>query len=131
MTKQWSDDYLLGIETIDSQHKQFFDAAQRLHDAMVNVEGEDVVEKAVDFLRSYAQTHFQTEEALMERHGYPRLEEHKRLHAAFFDAMTELVEDLEKFGPNQHLAEQALEISRDWLLEHILEEDTQYAKYIR
>jgi hemerythrin len=130
MSREWSDDYLLGISVIDEQHKGFFDASQKLYDDMLNVQGEESVEATVEFLREYAKTHFQTEEAFMQKHAYPRLEEHKQLHRDFFEGLDQLSEDLDVFGPTQHLAERALEISRDWLLEHILEEDTQYARHI-
>lgn len=52
------------------------------------------------------------------------------MHEAFFEGLSELSEDLQTFGPSQHLAERALEVSRDWLLNHILEEDRQYAKHM-
>jgi hemerythrin len=126
----WSDDYLTGIAEIDTQHKGFFDAADRLHDRILNCEGEHGVEEAVAFLRDYAEQHFRTEEAFMRTHGYPRLEQHKRLHQVFFENLEHLVEDLRVFGPSQHLADRALEIARDWLMEHITEEDLQYAAYV-
>jgi len=130
MSREWSDNYLLGIGVIDEQHKGFFDASQKLYDDMVNVRGEESVEETVEFLRQYARTHFQTEEGFMQQHGYPGLEAHKQLHIDFLEGLDHLSEDLQVFGPSQHLAERALEISRDWLLDHILEEDTQYAKYV-
>lgn len=130
MLKDWSDEYLIGIGEIDKQHQSFFGAAHRLYDNILNCEGEKQVEETVGFLRSYAQEHFQTEEAFMQKHGYPRIEEHKKLHAKFFEGLDQLVDDLKVFGPSQHLADQALEIAQDWLLNHIADEDTQYATYI-
>ncbi len=35
------------------------------------------------------------------------------------------------FGPTQHLAEQTLEITQDWLVDHIADEDTQYATHVK
>ena len=45
MIIEWSDDYALGIDEIDKQHHGFFDAAHRLYYAVLNVEGEKVVEQ--------------------------------------------------------------------------------------
>ena len=131
MLKDWSDDYLIGIDQIDEQHKGFFEAAHRLYDYILNCEGEKVVEESVAFLRDYADRHFQTEEAFMEKHAFPGLEEHKKCHAAFFDNLDMLIDDLKVFGPSQHLADRALEIAQDWLIEHIAEEDAQYAMYVK
>lgn len=131
MLKQWSDDFLIGIEKIDTQHKSFFQASQRLYDSILNCEGEKSVEESVQFLRDYANKHFQTEEAFMQQHDFPGLVEHRGLHVRFFEGLDQLVDDLKVFGPTQHVAEQALEIAQDWLIDHIADEDTLYAKYVK
>lgn len=131
MLKAWSDDYSIGIEAIDEQHKGFFEAAHRLYDRILNCEGEMIAEESVAFLRDYANQHFHTEETFMAEHGYPRLEQHKRLHTEFLEVLDMLVDDLKVFGPSQHLADRALDISQEWLIRHIVDEDTQYAQYIK
>jgi len=131
MLRQWSDAYRIGIADIDQQHKGFFEAAHRLYDQILNCEGEHGLEEAVAFLRRYAEKHFQTEEAFMRRHAFPGLAEHQKLHAAFFESLDHLVDDLEVFGPSQHLADRALHIAQDWLIDHIGDEDMQYATYVK
>jgi hemerythrin len=131
MLKSWSDEYSLGIQAIDEQHKSFFEAGHRLYDTILNCEGEKIVEESVAFLRDYASRHFQTEEGYMEKHAYPHLEQHRKLHTEFLEVLDGLVADLELFGPSQHLADRALEISQEWLINHIIEEDTRYALYIK
>lgn len=131
MLKDWSDDYLLGVEDIDAQHKGFFEATHRLYDSILDCEGEKAVEEALEFLRGYAAQHFQAEEALMQRHGFPGLESHKQLHVAFFEALDMLLDELRVFGPSQDLANRALEVAQEWLIDHIIDEDSQYATYIK
>ena len=131
MLMNWSEDYVIGIKEIDEQHKAFFEAAHRLYDRILNCEGEKAIEESVTFLSDYANRHFRTEEAFMQKHGFPRLEEHQKLHAEFFDMLEALVHDLNLFGPSQHLADQALEVSQDWLIHHITDEDAQYAAHAR
>ena len=131
MLRDWSDDYLTGIEEIDGQHKGFFEAAHRLYDYILNCEGEKAVEEAVEFLRDYADTHFHTEEAFMQKHEFPGLKHHKKLHAEFLERLDMLGDDLKVFGPSQHLADRALEVAQDWLIDHITEEDMQYAEYVK
>ena len=130
MITDWSDEYLTGIAEIDRQHQGFFEAAHRLYDQILNCEGEHGVEDAVTFLRDYAEKHFQTEEVFMREHEFPLLEEHKKLHAAFFENLELLVDDLQVFGPSQHLADRALDVAQDWLIDHIAEEDMQYAMHV-
>ncbi len=131
MIREWSNDYLTGIAEIDGQHQGFFEAAHRLYDQILNCEGEHGVEEAVTFLRDYAARHFQTEETLMREHEFPRLEEHKKLHDAFFENLELLIDELHVFGPSQHLADRALDVAQDWLIDHIADEDMQYATYVR
>ena len=131
MLKDWSDEYLTGITEIDRQHQGFFEAAHRLYDQILNCEGEHGVEDAVSFLRDYAERHFQTEETFMREHEFPLLEEHKKLHDAFFESLDLLVDELQVFGPSQHLADRALDVAQDWLIDHIADEDMQYATHVR
>jgi hemerythrin len=131
MLKEWSDEYLIGIEELDEQHKGFFEAAHKLYDQILNCEGDKSIGEVVDYLRSYASRHFRTEEAFMRKHNYPRLEEHQQLHIAFFESLDQLVEDFKVFGPTQHLADQALEIAQDWLIDHIADEDVLYASHAK
>ena len=131
MLKTWSEEYSIGIKEIDEQHRGFFEAAHRLYDRILNCEGEKAVEQSVEFLKDYANRHFQAEEAFMARHAYPQLEQHKKLHAEFLEVLDMLVDDLALFGPSQHLADRALEISQDWLIHHIVDEDNQYAEYVK
>ena len=81
-------------------------------------------------MRDYSYRHFQTEEGYMAEHAYPHLDQHKKLHTEFLEVLDGLVDDLELYGPSQHLADRALEISQEWLINHIIEEDTLYAQYI-
>ena len=131
MLKDWPDEYLVGIEEIDHQHKGFFEAAQGMYDGILNCEGQKVAEDSVAFLKDYANRHFRAEEAFMEKHRYPGIEQHKKLHAKFFEALDMLVDDLQVLGPSQRLADRALEISQDWLVHHIAEEDAQYVTYVK
>lgn len=131
MIREWSDEYLTGIAEIDEQHKGFFDAAHRLYDQILNCEGEHGVEDAAAFLRDYAKRHFQTEEAFMREHGFPRLEQHKELHEAFFENLELLADELKVCGPSQHLADRALDVAQNWLIDHIADEDMLYATHVK
>lgn len=132
MLQQWSSQFELGIDEIDAQHKKFFDASQRLYDDILNSRGEKAVEESLGFLRQYALEHFETEEAFMRKHNYPHFEEHKGRHAAFIEKLDGLTEEFDVYrAPTQEMADRILELTRDWLLEHITDEDQQYTKYVK
>lgn len=131
MLRDWSDIYRIGIAEIDLQHQGFFTAAHRLYDDILERDGKSAVVEAMVFMRDYAEQHFRTEEAFMRKHDYPGLTEHLRLHAGFFRRLDELENDLMIFGPSQALADRALDITQDWLIDHIADEDMLYSLHVR
>jgi hemerythrin len=131
MVQQWSDKYAVGIAQIDNQHRRFFEGAQKLADDVLNCAGEEAVEGSLAFLRRYASEHFADEEALMEKCGFPGLDAHKGLHAEFIESLEHLVEDYDIYrAPTQDMANDILEMTQGWLIEHILNEDVQYVSYV-
>lgn len=131
MVQEWSDKYAIGIAQIDGQHRRFFDAAQQLADKVLNCAGEESVEGALAFLRKYASEHFAAEEALMEKCNYPGLDAHKSLHAEFIEGLQDLLEDYDIYrAPTQDMADEILELTQGWLLDHILNEDVQYVSSV-
>lgn len=131
MLKDWSEVYSVGIDEIDEQHRGFFNASHRLYDEIIERRGKEAVESAMAFMREYAERHFTTEEAFMREHDYPDIKDHLRMHTAFFRRLDELEQELAMFGPSQDLADQALDITQDWLIDHIADEDMLYALHVK
>jgi len=131
MLKDWSTAYQIGIAEIDEQHRGFFAAAHRLFEAIMDLRGREGAVEAIAFMRRYAEQHFKTEEAFMRRHNYPGLAAHLTEHAAFFQRMLDLEQDLALVGPSQDLAYRALDITQDWLIDHIADEDVLYALHVK
>lgn len=132
MLQQWSDDYRIGIDQIDTQHKTFFDATHRLYDAIMTAQGEHAVEEALAFLRNYAAEHFGAEEAFMKTLDYPQFNAHKKLHADFIEQLGMLTDEYDVYrAPSQGMADQILEVTQDWLIDHIIDQDTLYARYLK
>lgn len=131
MLKEWSNAYRIGIDEIDEQHRGFFAASHRLYEAILERKGSEAVAEVIRFMRSYAEKHFQTEEAFMRRHRYPGLIAHQGQHTAFFRRLEDLEQDLTLIGPSQDLAERALDITQDWLIDHIADEDVLYALHVK
>ena len=131
MLRDWSDVYLIGIPEIDQQHQGFFVASHRLYEGILSRDGKNAVIDALGFMRKYAEQHFGTEEAFMRQHDYPGIKDHLHQHAAFFRRLDELENDLMIFGPSQDLADRALDITQDWLIDHIADEDMLYALHVK
>jgi hemerythrin len=88
----WSDRLEIGVPLIDGQHKRFFDLAASLNSGMDEIR----VMKTLVILSDYIRSHFREEDALMAEVTYPRLSEHRQLHAQFRQMLGELLERARK-----------------------------------
>ena len=125
---QWKDEYSVGIESIDLQHKKLINLINQLQTAVDYSTGETFERDALDELVEYTVTHFRYEEGLMEEHGYPDFEAHRAQH----DNMVKKVGDVvANYKQNQHNAmKDATEFLKNWLIKHINGTDKQYSQYL-
>jgi len=77
---QWKDEYNVGIDSIDQQHRKLVNLINQLQTAVDYSTGEEFEREALDELVDYTLTHFGYEEGLMEKYGYPEFEPHKAQH---------------------------------------------------
>lgn len=75
----WQAGLEVGISIIDDQHRRLFELA-----ATFQGDGDQIrVMKTLALLMDYIKTHLRDEEELMEACAYPRLAEHRQMHAEF------------------------------------------------
>ena len=77
----WLEAYECGEPSIDREHRELFDLANALIQAATDCSGPDRIGPAFDRLLDHVARHFASEEALLESHGYARLDTHRRAHA--------------------------------------------------
>lgn len=75
-TMIWKDEYSVGNELLDAQHRRLLDLVNRL-------DGDEPLGRVLEELAGYADTHFRDEENLIEAAGYPGLTQQKNQHKAF------------------------------------------------
>ena len=121
---QFTDDLKLGIESIDNQHRKLVDLINFLIGLEAGNAQRHEIARALDELGDYIDVHFQAEEKMMQDAGYPDLEEHRELHAAF---VMETTHFMEKFrGGDENLDVDILVYLSGWVVEHIKGEDPKY-----
>lgn len=125
---KWSNEYLLGVEIIDEQHKELFRIAGDAYDLLKNefyFDKYDRVVKLIEELKQYAVFHFETEEKYMLEIGYKKLFSHKIIHNDFVEKFNSI--DLEKMDDNQEeYLTSIIQFVVDWIEQHILKMDRQY-----
>ncbi len=117
----WSDQYLIGDVTIDSQHQELFRLINDFHTQWTEDRDRQDIARVLNQLINYAQLHFKDEETIMEEAGYPKFVQHQQLHDAMVETIFKLHKDFTEGG--LHLEMDTMRFVRAWLLEHILEND--------
>lgn len=122
---EFKEEFLTGIEQIDTEHRNLFEIADRLytlkHEEFIP-DKYDNIREILSELKDYTMTHFEHEEAYMASIGYKRMFTQKSQH----DALRELINDwdLDAIDENQDEAiDEILKTITDWLVNHILNED--------
>ena len=125
---EWDDDYSVGIDSIDQQHKRLVHLINQLQTAVDYSTGEEFEREALDELVDYTKSHFTYEEGLMQEYGYPEFEPHKAQH----QKMIQQVEDvLAEYEQNQDRAmRHALDFLKTWLIQHINGTDKEYSDFL-
>jgi hemerythrin len=125
----WTDDFVLGIATIDAQHRWLVDATNLLHDQIESQRPDTATVGAIlEGLVEYTMNHFILEEDLFNRLGYPETAAHKAEHDGFTRHAIEL---LLKFEQGEAVSEDTLEFLQAWLVHHIMQVDKAYAPFLK
>ncbi len=124
----------VGIEIIDSQHRELFGHINNLLKAIKEHRCKAEIDGTIKFLDDYALFHFTEEERRMKESGYDGLAEHKVQHAAYMKNIAELKEQaaLPRIsGMSYELSVTANQIIVDWIVDHIMKVDKKFGKYMK
>ena len=125
---EWKDEYCVGIDSIDQQHRKLVNLINQLQTAVDYSTGEEFERDALDELVDYTKTHFSYEEGLMRDNDYPEFEQHKRQHKEMFEKVEEVLAEYEK--DQETAMNNAVEYLKSWLINHINGTDKQYSSYL-
>lgn len=119
----WKEDYCVGDAAIDAQHQYIFALA---NDMVVIREKDQLTRYAMQLFR-YVREHFDHEEAVMRKAAYPQYQEHLALHESLITQLSELSQGI---AADQWSAAGLQCFMTQWLLVHIVDEDTKLAKFL-
>ena len=120
-----------GIAAIDNQHKQLIAAVNALFEAHQRGKGVKEVERTMTFLVEYTFQHFNDEEEIQEKYGYPHHFAHKQIHDKFKGEAQHLASVLHREGPTDELTTHVCVTIGRWVIDHIKSEDAKMAAHIR
>lgn len=128
---QWTDNLSVGIDLIDSQHKQWIDRFNRAAEAVAEKLGMTQVASTLDFLVDYTEVHFSTEEKHMTANQYDGLAEHKAKHDELRATLADLVRDFKEEGVSQSLVDALDTMLGAWLVQHIQDVDQKFGAFVK
>lgn len=126
---EWNQSLRVDIQQFDDQHRQLVAMVNRLHQAIKDGQGADLLDEILAGLLEYTQVHFTAEEALMEQYGYPDYQLHKQAHV---DLVRQVEDIYTQFKNGKQL--QPISIMQflvNWLTSHIKGEDKKYTAFFQ
>lgn len=119
-----------GNSLIDNEHRELFQAINRLLDSCNNGAGLAAIEPAMKFLLQYVDKHFAHEEELQRNNNYPDFTAHRAFHEQYKKKLKEIAADMKSSGSpvsvmvklNSHIAV---------LVNHIRLEDKKLAAFLQ
>lgn len=123
----WHERYSVGHAELDGQHKKLFELVNHFDD-VIQMGLVDELGRIVDDLIVDVAAHFKHEEQLLQQAGFPKLPEHKNMHA---DLIKQIQEVRNKMKEGGHVSmKSVVRFLADWLTNHILREDMEFKPYL-
>lgn len=125
----WKEEYKIGIEEIDSQHKGLISLINKLYQAMREGKGRYIVHEILKNLIEYTEKHFKTEEGWMEEYKYPGLQRHREEHESLKRKVQEMEENFMDAPPGFSI--KLANFLKEWLHNHLLGSDKRFGDFLK
>lgn len=125
----WRDDYGVGIEVIDEQHKTFINLLNQAYELFHQSPDLYRISELVSKIIIHAGEHFVTEEKYFDEFKYEFADEHRAEHRKLLDQADEFRERLRVEGVP--VVVDLVTFLEDWLAKHTLIHDRKYVECFR
>lgn len=88
-----------GNAIIDKEHRELFQAVNKLLDACSAGKGRDSMDETIKFLNNYVNQHFSHEEQLQKKSAYPGMAAHRTFHENYKKTLKEITGRIAVSGP--------------------------------
>lgn len=123
---QWTDEYSVGIEEIDDQHKGLIELFALIDAAIESRDRWSDVFFKLERLRDHARFHFAIEESLMRIHSYPKHAEHVELHKHILEKL----DQLQMITLSRHITISTINYLSEWYAEHLKIDDRDFVRHL-
>ena len=125
----WDASLAFGIATIDRHHQEIFNQINEFYRQMMGGDGGKAGISMLSLIDATIRDHFAEEEALMSRHRYDAMDEHRRNHKAFLERITALKTEVEAGHPDS--ISNLFDYASTWFGEHIGKDDKALSAFLK
>jgi hemerythrin len=120
----WKNEYGIGIEAVDHEHRQLIELINRMHEAFADGEAKQTVSAFFGDLLREISAHFALEEKIMHDEGYSRIGPHKEDHERLLDELREI---MDAFDRSDEIDSFELALRLDaWFMRHFQTHDAEF-----
>jgi hemerythrin len=123
---KWIEQYSVGIQEIDDQHKELLDMLIAVEHSIESAESWNDVHMGIAGLMDSARIHCTVEQSLMRLFGFEGLARHIEAHQYLFDKLAEM----ERQTLGISTKKEAVGFLDGWFKNYFSTTDKEYAKYI-
>jgi hemerythrin len=124
---EWTPEHSVGIAVIDQHHQRLFRLVNALHSALLVQQSQTRMASLLTDLIQSTQSHFTSEEVMMEAFGYPETELHRTEHENMLRTVQAFQEQF--FRGEAEITVELMEFFKTWLHSHLLECDRKYMQF--
>jgi hemerythrin len=125
---EWINDYSIGIEEIDIQHKRILLLIKKIYILTgQSIDHARRVEMLEELIR-YMRFHFSSEEILMGVYQYPKISEQKSQH---WQLLADLENKYTEIKSNRGEVVQLLFLMLNWFVDHDNKYDKEFGEFVR
>ena len=124
---EWSDEYLIGIEELDYEHRDLINRLNELHGELTHYDEKGKIEDCLREIQIRVVAHFALEEHFMLDNNYKNYAPHKKEHDDFLAVVADFID---KFltDPGLSYGDELEKQLQYWIVNHILTSDQKLAK---
>jgi len=125
---RWDQSYSVNVAELDLQHEQLFRTVAELDYALRIGSADNIINEIIGKVVAHTIEHFATEEALMQKTGFPGLAAHCHEHLVLSQQLTQF--NLSYLAGRPGIPAALLDFLRTWLREHILKSDKRFGEFL-
>jgi len=126
---EWRDDFRIGIDSIDFEHRQMIQLLNDLHESLSGDCSKDEVIGFLGEVFARISAHFALEEKIMRARRYDQLEDHKEDHERLLDGIRDIMDGVEQ-GRISTVDEELPRHLEPWFSVHFKTKDARLHRFL-